>query len=81
MTIQRPIDEETKKPEPPQTVRPTGGAATSAPSVDALSRVKQQPIQTVQQSADANPVTLQAIKIMLSQQQEELKEIRLDLHS
>ena len=46
--VPRPIKEETKDPEPPQTVMPAGGAAMSAPSVDAPPRVDQQPIQSVQ---------------------------------
>ena len=33
--VQRPIKEETKEPEPPQTVGPAEGAAMSAASVDA----------------------------------------------
>ena len=101
---QRPIEEEKKQPETPQTVQPTGGAATSAPSIDAHPRVNQQPIVTVQQLADVNQATLQAFQSILAQQLEEkletklreqremlevkqreqkdeLKEIRLDLHS
>ena len=39
--VQRPIEEETKVPEPPQTVVPAGGAARSAFSVDAPPKVNQ----------------------------------------
>ena len=38
---QKPIEEDVKEPEPPQTAQPTGRAATSAPSVDAHSQVNQ----------------------------------------
>ena len=51
--VQKQIKEETKEPEPSQTVEPTGGVAMNAPSVGALPRLNQQPIQTAQQSADA----------------------------
>ena len=40
----------------------------SAPSDDAPPRVNQQPIESVQQSADANQVTLQAFQSILAQQ-------------
>ena len=53
--------EETKEPEPPQTTRPSEGAAMSAPSVDAPPRVKQQHIESVQLPADANQATLLAV--------------------
>ena len=45
--VKRPIKEETKDPEPPQTVEPTGGAAMNVSSDDAPPRVDQQPIQSV----------------------------------
>ena len=91
--------EETKEPEPPQTTRPSEGAAMSAPSVDAPSRVKQQHIESVQLPADANQATLLAVQQLSQQlretreqlresiekleakQREELKEMRLDIHS
>ena len=76
----RPIKEETKDPEPPQTVEPTGGAAMSAPSIDAHTRVNQQPIDTVQKLADVNQATLQAFQSILAQQLEEkLREQREQL--
>ena len=40
-SVQRPIKEDVKKPEPPQTVQPAAGAAMSAPSVDAPPIVNQ----------------------------------------
>ena len=55
---QRLIEEEVKEPELPQTVELAGEAAMSAPSVDVLPRVIQQPIEAVQQPADANQVNL-----------------------
>ena len=57
----KPTKEETKDPEPPQTVKPTGGAAMSAPSFDAPPRVNQQPIQSAQPPTDVNQDTLLAI--------------------
>ena len=76
-TVQRPIEEETKEPEPSQTVQPTVGAATSAPSVDALPRVNQQHVETVQLSADVNQATLLAFQSILAQQlDEKLREQR-----
>ena len=43
--VQKPIKEETKQTEPSQIVEPTGGAAMSAPSIDAPPRFNQQPIE------------------------------------
>lgn len=60
--VHKVIEEEVKKPEPPQTVHPTGGAAMSATSVDTPPRVNQQPIVTVQQSADTNQTTLLTVE-------------------
>ena len=39
--VQRPIKEETKEPESSQLVEPAGGAAISAPSVNAPPKVNQ----------------------------------------
>ena len=53
-----------KDPEPSQTVQtvqPAGGAAMSAPSVDAPPGINQQLIEKVQQSADAHQATLLAV--------------------
>ena len=74
--IKRPTIEEKKEPEPSQTVEPSGGAAMSAPSVDAPPRVNQQTIVSVQQSADVNQATLEAFKIILAQQLEEKLEAK-----
>ena len=71
--VQKAIYEETKGPKPSQTAEPTGGAATSAPSVDAPLRVKQQPFE----SADANQATLQAFASILAQQLDEKLEAKL----
>ena len=51
-----------------------GGAATSAPSVDAPLRVEQQPIESARQSADANQATLLAISSILDQKLTEQRE-------
>ena len=56
--VKRSTIEETKQPEPSQTVEPAKGAAMSAPSVDAPPRVSQQPIASAQHSADVNQATL-----------------------
>ena len=50
----RPIEEETKEPEPSQTIEPAGGATMSVPTVDASPIANQQPVKSVRQSADAN---------------------------
>ena len=50
-----PTKEETKEPEPSQTVEPAGAAMSAPP------RVNQQTIESVQQSADAIQATLQAV--------------------
>ena len=65
--VQRPINEETKELEPTQTVEPVGSAAMSDPSVAAHPRVNQQPIESAQQSVDANQATLQAFQNILAQ--------------
>ena len=75
--VQRLIEEEVKKPKPPQTAQPTGGAATSALSVDAPPRANQQPIETALQSADTNQATLlttEQLNQLLRQQREQLRE-------
>ena len=69
--VKRPTIEETKEPEPSQTVEPAGGTAMSSPSVNAPPRVSQQPIASVQQSVDVNQATLQAFQSILAQQLEE----------
>ena len=46
----------------------------SAPSIDVHPRVNQQPIDTVQQSADPSQATLQAFQSILAQQLREQKE-------
>ena len=74
--VQRPIKEETKAPEPSQTIKPTREAIKSAPSINAPPKVNQQPIASVQQSADPNQATLLAFQSILSQQ---LKEQRVQL--
>ena len=80
--VQRPIEEEKKQPEPSQTVELAGEAANSALSADALPRVHQQPIETVQQSSDINQATLQAFQSILAQQLEEkLREQREQLEA
>ena len=58
--VQRPINEETKEPEPSQIVQPDVGASMSDRSGYTPLRVKQQQNETVQQSADANQFSLQA---------------------
>ena len=50
----------------------------SAPPVNAPPRVSQQPIASVQQSADVNQATLQAFKSILAQQLEEKIEKKLE---
>ena len=61
-TAQKPIEEEVKELEPPQTDELAVEAATSAPPI-----VIQQPIETVQQMADPNQATLQAFSSILAQ--------------
>ena len=51
---QRPIEEETKELQPYETVEPAEEAAIRATSVNSFPRVKQQPIESFQQSADPN---------------------------
>ena len=68
--------EETKEPEPSQTVEPAGGAAISAPSVDTPHIASQKPIASEQQSVDVNQATLEAFKSILAQQLEEKLEAK-----
>ena len=56
--VKRPMIEETKGPEPPQTVELTGEAVMSATSIGPPPIVNQQPIETPQQSADTIQATL-----------------------
>ena len=72
--VMKPIDEETKEPEPSQTVKPAGRSAMDFISADGLSKVKKQPIEPVQQSADLNQATLLAFQSILAQQLREQRE-------
>ena len=66
--VQKVKKEETKEPEPSSTVEPADEAELNPTFVDYPLKVNQQPIATVQQSADANQVTLQAFQGILAQQ-------------
>ena len=77
--VQRPIEEEKKEPEPSQTIQPASGYAMSVLSIDAPLRVKHQPIETVQQSADTNQATLQAIQQLSQQFQERIDKLEQKL--
>ena len=77
--VKRSFKEETKDPEPYQTVRLAGGDAMSAPSLDAppmyIMGVRvNQPIESIKKSADANQATLQAFSSILAQQLREQRE-------
>ena len=52
--------EESKEPEPSQSVVPEEGASRSVFYADELTKVKEQPIEPVQQSTDLNQATLLA---------------------
>ena len=54
LQVQKPINEDTKEPEPSQIVEPAGGSTMSTPSVEAHPKTNQQLIVSIQPSADAS---------------------------